>query len=35
MAGLVAALSGLYFATWLQKKAERETAGVADLLVCR
>jgi len=35
MAGLVAALSGLYFATWLDKKASREAAGLADLLVCR
>jgi biopolymer transport protein ExbB len=35
MAGLVAALSGLYFAAWLDKKAEREAAGLADVLVCR
>ncbi|HUG98623.1 MAG TPA: MotA/TolQ/ExbB proton channel family protein [Gammaproteobacteria bacterium] len=35
MAGLVAALSGLYFATWLDRKAELETAGIADVLVCR
>lgn len=35
MAGLVAALSGLYFATWLDKKASREAAGLADVLVCR
>jgi biopolymer transport protein ExbB len=35
MAGLVAALSGLYFAAWLDKKAKREPDGVADLLVCR
>jgi biopolymer transport protein ExbB len=34
MAGLVAALSGLYFAAWLDKKAKREPDGVADLLVC-
>jgi biopolymer transport protein ExbB len=35
MAGLVAALSGLYFAAWLDKKASREAAGLADVLVCR
>jgi len=35
MAGLVAALSGLYFATWLDKKASREAAGLADVLVSR
>jgi biopolymer transport protein ExbB len=35
MAGLVAALSGLYFATWLDKKASRGAAGLADVLVCR
>jgi biopolymer transport protein ExbB len=32
MAGLVAALSGLYFATWLDKKARRETERLADAL---
>jgi biopolymer transport protein ExbB len=35
MAGLVAALSGLYFATWLDKQAKRATAGLADLLPMR
>jgi biopolymer transport protein ExbB len=35
MAGLVAALSGLYFVTWMDKKANREAAGLADVLVCR
>jgi biopolymer transport protein ExbB len=33
MAGLVAALSGLYFTSWLDKKARREAERVADLLV--
>jgi biopolymer transport protein ExbB len=33
MAGLVAALSGYYFAGWLQRKAEDEIKQVADLLV--
>jgi biopolymer transport protein ExbB len=33
MAGLVAALSGLYFAGWLEKRARREAERVADLLV--
>jgi biopolymer transport protein ExbB len=32
MAGLVAALSGLYFATWLEKKARTEVEKVEDLL---
>jgi biopolymer transport protein ExbB len=35
MSGLVAALSGLYFASLLDKKAALETAGLADVLVCR
>jgi biopolymer transport protein ExbB len=34
MAGLVAALSGLYFAAWLEKSAKRGTERLADLLVC-
>jgi biopolymer transport protein ExbB len=33
MSGLVAALSGLYFATWLEKKARMETDRVEGLLV--
>jgi biopolymer transport protein ExbB len=32
MAGLVAALSGLYFATWFEKKSRREVERVEDLL---
>jgi biopolymer transport protein ExbB len=32
MAGLVAALSGLYFATWLEQKARTEVEKVEDLL---
>ena len=32
MSGLVAALSGLYFATWLEQKANREVERVEDLL---
>jgi biopolymer transport protein ExbB len=35
MAGLVAALSGLYFATWFEKKARREAERLGDMLVCR
>ena len=33
MAGLVAALSGLYLATYLEQRAEREVRRAADLLV--
>jgi biopolymer transport protein ExbB len=33
MAGLVAALSGYYFAGWLQRRADDEIQKVADLLV--
>ena len=33
MAGLVAALSGLYLATWLEQRAESEVQCVADALV--
>jgi biopolymer transport protein ExbB len=32
MSGLVAALSGLYFATWLEQKANREVERIEDLL---
>lgn len=32
MAGMVVALTGLFFATWLPKKAQRETARFADTL---
>ena len=32
MAGLVAALSGLYFASWLETKSRREVERVEDLL---
>jgi biopolymer transport protein ExbB len=32
MAGMVAALSGVYFGTWLEHKATTETEGLADLL---
>lgn len=35
MSGLVAALSGLYFASLLDKKATLEIAGLADVLVRR
>jgi hypothetical protein len=33
MAGLVAALSGLYFAAWLEKRARMEVDRVEGLLV--
>ena len=33
MSGLVAALSGLYFASWLEKKARRESDRLEGLLV--
>ena len=33
MAGLVAALSGYYFASWLQRRADAEIKKVSDLLV--
>jgi biopolymer transport protein ExbB len=33
MAGLVAALSGYYFASWLQRRADDEIKKVSDLLV--
>jgi biopolymer transport protein ExbB len=33
MAGLVAALSGLYFAAWLEKKANISTERLEGLLV--
>ncbi|MGB5621274.1 MAG: MotA/TolQ/ExbB proton channel family protein [Gammaproteobacteria bacterium] len=32
MAGLVAALSGLYFASWMEQKAKREVSAVEDHL---
>ncbi len=32
MSGMVAALSGVYFGTWLDHKASTETDGLADLL---
>ena len=32
MAGMVAALSGVYFGTWLEHKATTETEGLGDLL---
>jgi biopolymer transport protein ExbB len=32
MAGMVAALSGVYFGTWLEHKAVTETETLADLL---
>ena len=32
MAGMVAALSGVYFGTWLEHKAQTETEGLEDLL---
>jgi len=32
MSGLVAALSGLYFASWIEQKAKREVSGVEDHL---
>ena len=32
MAGMVAALSGVYFGTWLEHKAVTETEGLGDLL---
>ena len=32
MAGMVAALSGVYFGTWLDHKASTETEALADLL---
>ena len=32
MSGLVAALSGLYFASWLERKSSREVEKVEDLL---
>lgn len=32
MSGLVAALSGLYFASWLEQKSTREVEKAADLL---
>ena len=32
MAGMVAALSGVYFGTWLQHKAQVETESLEDLL---
>jgi len=32
MSGLVAALSGLYFATWFEQRAGREVERVEDLL---
>jgi len=32
MAGMVAALSGVYFSTWLEHKAQVETETVEDLL---
>jgi biopolymer transport protein ExbB len=32
MAGMVAALSGVYFGTWLEHKANTETEGLEDLL---
>ncbi len=32
MAGMVAALSGVYFGTWLEHKAQTETEKLADLL---
>jgi biopolymer transport protein ExbB len=32
MAGMVAALSGVYFGTWLEYKAQTETEKLADLL---
>ena len=32
MAGLVAALSGVYFGTWLEHKAATETEGLGDML---
>ena len=32
MAGMVAALSGVYFGTWLEHKASTETEGLGDLL---
>jgi biopolymer transport protein ExbB len=35
MAGLVAALSALYFVAWLEKRARRGSERLADLLVCR
>jgi biopolymer transport protein ExbB len=35
MAGMVAALSGVYFGTWLDHKASTETDSLADLLQAR
>ena len=32
MAGMVAALSGVYFGTWLEHKANTETEKLEDLL---
>jgi biopolymer transport protein ExbB len=32
MAGMVAALSGVYFGTWLEHKSQLETESLADLL---
>jgi biopolymer transport protein ExbB len=32
MAGMVAALSGVYFGTWLEHKAVTETEKLEDLL---
>ena len=32
MAGMVAALSGVYFGTWLEHKSQVETETLADLL---
>ena len=32
MAGMVAALSGVYFGTWLEHKAVTETESLGDLL---
>ena len=32
MAGMVAALSGVYFGTWLEHKAQVETEQLEDLL---
>ncbi len=35
MAGMVAALSGLYFASWLQSRVKKETEHLADALTQR
>jgi hypothetical protein len=32
MSGLVVAISGLYFTSWIERRAERETQRLADQL---